>query len=301
MDFYKILGVARDATPEEIKKAFREKAKRFHPDRNKSSQEFFKKVTLAYETLIDPEKRKKYDLQLNRSTSILDKAFSKIYDTLGFTPASKKGKDLYKKVFISLKEGFLGSVKTISYTRKERCSYCEGTGITENSVIRECSLCRGEGFVKKGVIKIPCSRCKGRGFQILNPCTNCSGKGYIHLETRKTFKIPEGIKEGDYIKIKGGGDCGKNGGDYGDLYLIVKFQEEDFQLKGKDVYKTVYIPKKDLKKGDVISVPYFLEDTLKIEIPKEINSETTLKVKNRGYKDKKGNTGDFYINIIPLD
>ena len=301
MDFYKILGVARNATPEEIKKAFREKAKRFHPDRHKGSQELFKKITLAYETLIDPEKRKEYDLKLNKNTSVVDKAFSKIYNVLGFTPVPKRGKDLYKKIYISLKEGFLGSIKTVSYTRKEKCLSCEGTGIAENSIIKECHLCNGEGLIKKGFLKIPCRKCEGKGFVILNPCIRCSGKGFVSEETKKTFLIPEGIKEGDYIKIKNGGDCGKNGGDYGNLYLIVKFQEEDFQIKGKDVYKTIHIPKEKLKKGSIISVPHFLEDTLKIEIPDDINSETVLKIKGRGYRDKKGNTGDFYIKIIPLN
>ncbi len=301
MDFYKILGVARDATPEEIKKAFREKAKKFHPDRNKGSQEFFKKIILAYETLIDPEKRRKYDIKLQKEISLLDNALSKVYHALGYTPVKKRGKDIYKKVFISLKEGYLGSKKTIYYTRKEKCSICEGTGVTENSIVKECKSCLGKGLIKKGFIKIPCIKCEGKGFQVLNPCVSCGGKGYIRKETRKTFKIPEGIKEGDHIKIKGGGHCGKNGGDYGDLYLVVKFQEEDFQLKGKDIYKTVYSSSKDLKKGDVISIHHFLGNMLSIEIPEDIKSEKILRIKGRGYKDKKGYVGDLFLKVIPID
>ncbi len=299
MDFYKLLGVARNATPEEIKKAFREKAKIYHPDKNTGAQELFKKITEAYETLIDPEKRRIYDRYI-KNKSPVEKLYEKIFDILGFTPSPKKGKDIRKDIYIYISEGFYGKEKVVQYTRKEHCENCKGTGLGKNSIIRECPKCQGKGTVKKGFFTVPCLQCKGRGFDILNPCPLCNGEGRVLKEVEKIFKIPIGVQEGQLIKIKEGGDAGINGGEYGDLYLKVFFIDKGFQIKGKDLYMNLNIKKDELKKGKVICINTFDNKQVKVELPVNIFSPLTLKVKGKGYIDREGNRGDLYLKIYPL-
>ncbi len=299
MDFYRILGVARDATPQEIKKAFREKAKKFHPDINRGSQEYFKKVIKAYEILIDPEKRKNYDRKLE-NRSIFEIFSEKVSDIIGFNPLPKKGKDINKNIFISIKDGFYGSRKSIIYRRKELCSRCSGTGFAEDSFIEECKICKGNGKIKKGIVFFPCFSCKGRGFLIKNPCNICGGEGYIIKDVKKTFYIPKGVQEGDKIKINKGGHCGVNGGEYGDLYLTVFFSDRGFKIKGKDIYITVHIKKELLKEGGSLSVKNFDEKSINVLIPEDINKPALIKVGKRGYIGRDGSIGDLYIKVIPL-
>ncbi len=298
MDYYKLLGVARDATPEEIKKAFREKAKKYHPDINKSTEELFKKITTAYETLIDPEKRKKYDQYLRKkgNKSLVDR----FYEALGFTSKPVKGRDIHIKLTISLEEGYYGKEKEIFYQRNEHCPVCKGTGLSENSIIKECPKCKGKRKVKKAFISIPCTTCSGKGIIILNPCITCGGKGLVKKQVKKHFYIPKGIQEGQKIKIKEGGHGGKNKGSYGDLYITVEFEDKGFSLKGKDVYKTVHIPKEKLKKGNTIEVEHFLKEKIKVQLPVNIFSPLTLRIKEKGYIDTEGNKGDLYLKIIPV-
>ena len=296
MDYYKLLGVAKNATPEEIKKAFREKAKKYHPDINPSSQELFKKITVAYETLIDPEKRKIYDRQIKKQkkTTFIEK----IYHLLGFTEKPVKGRDIHLKIDISVEEGFYGKEKSIFYQRKEHCEICKGTGLSEISIIKKCPACSGNKKVKKGFFYIPCFGCKGKGFIILNPCTNCGGSGLVKRQVQKRFSIPRGITENQIIKIKNGGHGGKNKGPYGDLFIKVSFKDKGLTVKGKDLYKVIYIQKEKLKKGSRVSIERFGEN-IAVEIPVNIYSPLTLKIKGKGYIDKKGNIGDLYLKIIP--
>jgi molecular chaperone DnaJ len=296
MDYYKLLGVAKNATPEEIKKAFREKAKKYHPDINPSSQELFKKITVAYETLIDPEKRKIYDRKIKnqKKTNLIEK----IYHLLGFTEEPVKGRNIYLKIDISVEEGFYGKEKSIFYQRKEHCEACKGTGLSENSIIKECPSCSGNKKVKKGFFYIPCFMCKGKGFIILNPCINCGGSGLVKKQIQKRFSIPKGITENQIIKIANGGHGGKNKGPYGDLFIKVSFKEKGLTVKGKDLYKVIHIQKEKLKKGSRVSIERFGEKIV-VEIPVNIYSPLTLKIKGKGYIDKEGNIGDLYLKIIP--
>ena len=181
MDLYRILGVGRNATPEEIKKAFRKKAKQFHPDINPQHQETFKQITQAYNILIDPEKRKKYDETLK---DFEKKDFGKIIgdilaDFLGFHTKPSTGENIRKKINLSVEEGYFGSIKTIKYKRKVKCKECAGRGITSHSRIKECIRCKGQGRIKKAFLEIPCLECFGRGFVIINPCPVCGGSGRV--------------------------------------------------------------------------------------------------------------------------
>ncbi len=303
MDPYRILGVDKNATPEEIKKAFREKAKKYHPDLNRENEEIFKKIVHAYETLIDPEKRKSYDKQrlLEKKGNLEEIINELISDVLGFNSKPKKGKDIHKKLYIKLEEGFSGSVKSISYSRYERCTYCNGSGISENSIIKKCRRCNSRGFIKKLFIKIPCIDCEGKGYIILNPCEICSGKGRVKVQIEKRIEIPAGVSENTVLKLEGGGDSGIRGGDYGDLYMKIKFMiGKNIKIKGTDIYKEIYIPKEKAYLGEYVYVQSIDGKKLKVKVPEKTSSPIILILKNEGYRNLKGDRGDLHLKIIPV-
>lgn len=300
MDFYRLLGVSPSASKDEIKKAFREKAKKYHPDLNPENQELFKKIVEAYETLMDDNKRKEYDLK-RKSNFIKNKIDEELGEFLNLKNREKiKGKDIKKEVFITLKEGFEGVYKKISYTKKKICPNCKGSGTTENSFIQKCYTCKGVGKIKKWLINIPCVKCKGKGFIIINPCEYCGGEGLIKAEVERDIYIPAGIQENYVLKIdEGGNEVYK--GIPGDLLIKVKFNKsKDIKIKGKDIYRELKLPKERAKAGEYIVIKNIKNETLTIRIPEDIRQETVLKIKGEGYKDIKGEIGDLYLKIIPI-
>ncbi len=301
MDLYRILGVGRDATPEEIKKAFRKKAKQFHPDLNPEYQEIFKQITHAYDTLIDPEKRKKYDETLKNFEK---KDFSRIIgdilaDFLGFHTKPVSGENITAKINISLEEGYFGTVKTVKYKRKVKCENCAGRGITSFSRITECPKCRGSGRVKKAFIEIPCLECFGRGFVIKNPCPVCKGSGRTLKNEKKNIKIPAGVLNGHNLIVEGGGNEGINGGRSGDLILKVKIKNGKFRLKKLDLTTEIKIKKEVLTEGGFISITDIEGKRLRLPV-EPAEKPVKIRVKNRGYKDLKGKRGDLVIKLIPV-
>jgi len=304
MDFYKILGVKRDASPEEIKKAFREKAKKYHPDINPNNQEYFKLVVEAYETLIDPKKRREYDNQFieaernnGEKPANQQNIFSNIFD---ITSRKRKGKDIKKEIYLTLKEAFNGCQKKISYTRREICPNCNGTGLVENSIKKLCLKCNGTGTIKKWLLNIPCVSCKGKGYIILNPCEVCGGEGVIKNEVVKEIYIPAGVNEGYTLKLEGAGDEMYNGKS-GDLLIKIRFNKsKDIKIKGKDIYRDLYIPKSQLYSGNYIVIKNILGENLTIRLPEDISENSLLKVIGEGYKDLSGERGNLYIKLIPI-
>jgi molecular chaperone DnaJ len=302
MDFYKILGVPKDASQEEIKKAFREKAKKYHPDFNKEYSDYFKKITEAYNTLIDSEKRKEYDEYFSQKEISLKTVFEdKLAEFLGYTSKPLKGTDIYTKIFIDLEEGYSGTTKKIGYKRKVECKSCSGTGITSESIIRKCEKCKGTGKVKKLGIKIPCLKCYGRGIIIFNPCKDCEGKGYKKETVQKEIVIPAGIDENKFLYLEGGGNCGRFGGENGNLYIKIKFNKHPvFKKKGNNLYTEFAVQKEKAYQGTYIFLTNLNNEKLSIKIPEKTTSPITLKVKGEGYRDKKGNFGNLYIKILPV-
>ncbi len=302
MDFYKILGVPRDASQEEIKKAFREKAKKYHPDLNQEYSDYFKKITEAYHTLIDSEKRREYDSDfLEKEIKIKTRLEEKLAEFLGYTSKPLKGTDIYTKIYIKLEEGYTGTNKKISYKRKVECESCSGTGITSESIIRKCKKCEGTGKVKKLGINLPCLNCFGRGIVIYNPCKECEGKGYKKEIVEKEIVIPAGIEENKFLFLENGGNCGKFGGEYGDLYIKIKFDKHPvYKKKGNDLFTEVAVQKEKAYQGTYIFLKNLNDEKLSIKVPEKTTSPITLKVKGEGYRNMKGKFGNLYIKVIPV-
>ncbi len=300
MDFYKLLGVSPNASKEEIKKAFRKKAKKYHPDLNPENEELFKKIIEAYETLSDDIKRREYDAK--RKIGFFKARFNEeVGDIFNLNGNQKvKGKDIKKEIFITLKEGFEGVYKRITFTKNKICPSCGGSGKSENSFFQKCSICDGKGKIKKWVLNIPCVRCKGKGQIIVNPCEYCDGEGVIKVEAETNVYIPAGIQDNQTIKVE---EVGNEvyGGISGDLLIKVKINKsKDLKIKGKDIYRDIKIPKSKAKAGEFIVIKNIKNEKLTIRIPEDIKGETVLKLKGEGYKNIKGEIGDLYLKIIPI-
>ncbi|RMA93109.1 DnaJ domain-containing protein [Hydrogenothermus marinus] len=292
MDFYKILGIPKNATKDQIKKAFREKAKKYHPDINPEGSEKFKLITKAYETLINDEKRKQYDLTLKNKT-IKDKIEQTIENIFSFD-RKVNGRNIYVDIELTYEEAFNGTTKLITYERKEICKECEGKGITENSILKECSLCKGKGKLKTPLLNIICPKCKGRKFIILNPCISCGGSGIKKEIKEKKFHIKPFSSDRLSIIVEDLGDEGINGGKNGNLVLNIKLKKHPFfKKKGLDLYADIFLPKEKRFKENFVKIKNLKGEILKVKIPPGLNSGDILKIKNEGFENK----GNIYLTL----
>ncbi|PKL14950.1 MAG: molecular chaperone DnaJ [Spirochaetae bacterium HGW-Spirochaetae-6] len=263
-DYYELLGVGRSANEQEIKKAYRTQAMKYHPDRNpgnKESEEKFKEVSEAYEVLSDAKKRKMYDQfghaafqqgggapggggggrGYNFNFTDIFEDFEDIFDGLGGMfggrggsrrkssgPRVQKGRDLLVELVISLEDAFAGITKTIKVNRNEECGTCHGKGTEKENDVVTCPKCngRGETVVNQGLFTIrqTCSRCGGAGVVIQNPCKTCGGKGTVQKNREIKINIPAGVESGTRLKMTGEGEAGKSGGPRGDLYVDTHVQ-----------------------------------------------------------------------------
>jgi len=301
MELYRLLGVDRDATPQEIKKAFREKAKKYHPDLSPEYSEYFKQITHAYDILIDPEKRQRYDISLEK---LEKKDFSKIIgdllsEFLGFHTKPLNGENIKIKVKLSVEEAYHGSVKQIKYKRKVKCATCKGNGIIAKSLLVECDSCGGTGRIKKTFIEIPCMGCFGRGFKVLNPCPTCRGNGRISkLETKK-IQIPAGVLDKQEVVLEKGGNDGINGGDTGELILRISIKDGEYKLKKLDILTKLKIQREILAEAESISVRDIEGNIITIPV-EETDRPVSFRIKYRGYRASDGRRGDMVVKLIPI-
>ncbi|WP_457627674.1 DnaJ domain-containing protein [Persephonella sp.] len=301
MDLYRLLGVDRNATPQEIKKAFREKAKKYHPDINPEYSEYFKQITHAYDILIDPEKRRRYDISLGK---LEKKDFSRIIgdilsEFLGFHTKPVNGEDIKVKVRLSVEEAYHGSIKQIRYKRKVTCTTCGGNGITAESSLVECDRCRGTGRVKKAFIEIPCITCFGRGFKIINPCPICRGNGRTYKFETKKIQIPGGVIDRQEVVLESGGNDGINGGNPGNLIIKVHIKDGKYRLKKLDLFTELKVKKETLKEAGGISVRDIDGNIITIPV-EETDRPVRFRIKNRGYRTSDGKRGDLIVKLIPV-
>jgi|Deesub1362B_J571_1020462.scaffolds.fasta_scaffold00001_124 molecular chaperone DnaJ len=330
-DYYEILGVSRNASPEEIKKAYRQMALKYHPDRNpgnKEAEEKFKEAAEAYSVLIDPEKRKLYDLYGHEGlrgegfsgfSGFDSSIFSEFEDILGnffgfdfsdfFGGASRRrrhsprrGRDLILELEITLEEAAFGVEKEINLERRETCPTCHGSGLRPGTGKEDCPLCGGRGQVRyqQGFFTVTrtCHRCQGTGEVIPHPCEECRGTGKVLEKRVLNIKIPAGVDQGMQLRVQGEGEVGDQGAPRGDLYVQIKIKKHKFlERKGNDLYCEIPISIAQAALGTTLEIPS-LNGNETLVIPPGTQPNTLLRVKGKGIKDiHSQRPGDLLVRV----
>ena len=336
-DYYEVLGVDKSVSDDELKKAYRKAAKKYHPDLNPgdaAAEKSFKEVNEAYEVLSDKEKRARYDqfghagVDPNFSAGggnpfgggfggfgdfgDLGDIFSSMFGG-GFGGGSRRnpnaprrGADTAANVIISFEEAAKGCTKTVKVTRIENCDDCGGTGAEKGTSPKTCPHCHGTGYVTRmqrtpfGTIQnqSPCEQCRGSGKIIDNPCKTCAGKGRIRRTVEKSVEIPAGIDDGQIISVRGGGDAGSNGGPSGDLRINVTVRPHPiFERDGFDVYCEVPITFAEAALGAEIVVPT-IDGKVKFTIHEGTQPGEEFRLRGKGIQRLNySGRGDEYVKI----
>ncbi|MGD0725256.1 MAG: molecular chaperone DnaJ [Spirochaetia bacterium] len=335
-DFYEVLGVQKNASREEIKKAYRQLAIKHHPDRNpenKDSEEKFKEATEAYEILADDRKRQAYDQYgfaglsgMGQPTaqdfSSIFQGFEDIFgDVSGIFDSffgggssrrrssgrggGQRGSDLRYDMEITFLEAAFGAKKEVSYPRAERCEACRGTGADKGSGRKLCPTCGGSGQVRRNSgffsIASTCPSCNGEGEIIEKPCAECRGAGTVRRTRTLTISIPAGIEDGKRLSVAGQGDAGINGSQDGDLYVFLRVQpHESFERDGRDIYCAVPISITQAALGADIVVPTLDDKSVRVTIPSGTQNGRILRLRGEGIPElhNPGKRGDMYIKIV---
>jgi molecular chaperone DnaJ len=331
-DYYEVLGVSKEASTEEIKKAYRRMAVRFHPDKNpgdKAAEEKFKELSEAYEVLSEPQKRAAYDEYghaafdprtraggrsgggfhdpfeifrevFGNSGGIFSELFGEARAADPTAPA--RGADLRYDLQITLEEAVLGIEKELSLTRPETCEHCHGRGAEAGSSLKVCATCGGRGQVvtSRGIFSIAqtCPRCEGAGRIIEKPCRFCRGAGRREKTSRIKIRIPPGVDTGTRLRSLGNGEGGVRGGPGGDLYVIVHVREHEiFQRDGDDLLCEVPISFVQATLGSEVEVPT-LTGRASIRIPAGTQPGTLFRLKGKGVKNLQGfGHGDLLVRV----
>lgn len=322
-DYYDVLGVSRDASDTEIKKAFRKLAFQYHPDRNRDgdAEKKFKEINEAYEVLSDPQKRAQYDrfghtgAQDFWGQGFMDFDFGGIGDIFdnffggagtATRQSPKRGTDLHYNVTISFEEAAFGCEKEIEFQRTEKCSLCHGTGSKPGTQPTRCPTCNGTGQVKRVqqslfgrfINIVPCGQCQGKGTIITHPCPQCRGTGRERRLHRIMVKIPAGVDNGSQIRLNGEGSMGESGGSFGDLYVTISVQEHEFfGRSGDDILYYLPINFAQAALGDEIEVPT-LDSTVSIKLPPGTQTGKVFRLKGKGITHLKGmGRGDQLVRV----
>lgn len=323
-DFYEVLGVAKGASDEELKKAYRKMAMKYHPDRNpdnKQAEESFKEAKEAYEMLSDTNKRAAYDRHGHAAFEQgqgagggagFSDAFGDIFGDIfgnarrgggGGGPQVFRGNDLRYRMEISLEEAAAGSDKTIRVPAWDSCDVCSGSGSKPGSQPKMCPTCNGAGAVRiqQGFFSVQqtCPRCQGKGKVISDPCNPCNGAGKIKRNKTLEVKVPSGIDDGMRIRSTGNGEPGTNGGPAGDLYVEISVKEHAiFQRDGDDLHCEVPVSFAQAALGGEIDVPT-LGGKASIAIPEGTQSAKTFRLRSKGIKGVRASTpGDLYCHVV---
>lgn len=323
-DYYEVLGIDRNATDEEIRKAFRKLAFKYHPDHNHEdgAAEKFKEVNEAYEVLSDPEKRSAYDRFghtgaegfFGRGFEGFDfGGFGDIFDAFfggaatAARQAPKRGADLRYGVTISLEEAAFGCEKEVEILRIESCSLCQGIGSKPGSRPSRCPQCNGTGQVRRVqqsifgrfVSTATCSQCHGEGRIITEPCSQCRGIGKEEHQRRIVVKVPPGVDEGSQIRLRSEGHAGDRGGSQGDLYVILSVkQHELFTRDGDDILYELPVNFAQAALGAEVEVPT-LEGKIKLKIPAGSQTGTVFRLKAQGVPHLNRNgRGDQLVTLF---
>jgi len=325
-DFYTVLGVNRDASEEEIKKAYRKLAMKHHPDRNpddKASEEKFKEAKEAYEILTDPKKKTAYDqfghAGVDQSAGFgagrgpegfggFSDAFGDIFGEIfgaqrrGGGNGVYRGADLRYNLELGLEEAARGTEAKIRIPTLEQCATCNGSGAKPGTQPKQCATCHGRGEVRvsQGFFSIQqtCPTCHGTGKVVSDPCSACHGQGRNKRHKTLSVKIPAGVDQDDRIRLSGEGEAGMNGGPPGDLYVVVNLKPHTvFQRDGADLHCEMPISFATAALGGEIEIPT-LDGHAKIKIPAETQSGQVFRLRNKGIRPVRGSvTGDLFCHV----
>jgi molecular chaperone DnaJ len=332
-DYYEILGVTRETSQEDIKKAFRKLARETHPDANPDdpqAEERFREIAEAYEILSDPQRRAAYDRGEQFGTGDLFSNFGGLDDILqqffgagfggfgGFGGARRRGpargRDLGVSVDLTLAEAATGVSKTFEVTAPERCPTCSGSGAEPGHDPRRCPTCNGAGQVQVArqtmlgqmMTVTECTACRGRGEIIDNPCPGCAGSGKIDSRRSLSVEIPPGVDDGTRLRLSGRGAVGERGAPPGDLYVQVQIAaDENFTRIGNDLHHKVQLGVAEAALGKKVSVPLVDGSTTEVDIPAGTQSATVFRLNKQGMpRLQRRGRGDLLIEaevVIPSD
>ena len=329
-DYYDILGVNKSASKDEIKKAYRTTAFKYHPDKNpgdKAAEEKFKEASEAYSVLSDDKKKANYD-QFGHAafegggggggfSGFDTSSFSDIFEDFfsdftggssrgsGRRSSGNRGNDLRYDVSISLEDAYKGLDKKILYTTYKKCSSCKGSGAEPGSKPVECDYCDGRGKVRSNqgffTVQQTCPQCDGYGETISKACSTCRGNGKVQSEENVSVKIPKGVDDGTRIRLAGKGEAGSKAAGNGDLYLFISVQNHSlFKRSEENLFFELPIGFADAALGATIEVPCIDGSKVKVKIPAGTQYGKQLRLKEKGMPILRRNSyGDLYIRIIP--
>ena len=332
-DYYELLGVGRDASEEEVKKAYRKKAIQYHPDKNpgsKPAEEMFKKISEAYEVLKDPDKRAAYDRYGHAAFSqgagprgaggptggfhdpfdIFREVFGgggggSIFEEFfggGGADGAHDGADLRYDIEIALEEAARGVEKEISFRKLAPCDHCNGTGAEPGSKRVTCPTCRGAGQVTTSrgffTVRQVCPNCHGTGTRVDKPCRECRGEGRINKTAKLNVRVPPGVDTGSKLRSAGNGEAGVYGGQPGDLYIVIHVKDHEiFERQGDDLFCEIPVKFTLAALGGTIEVPT-LSGKASLKIPAGTQSGTTFRLKGRGLPGlRSGHPGDQLVRV----
>lgn len=332
-EYYSTLGVDKNASKEEIKKAYKKLAKQYHPDLNKSpgAEQKFKEINEAAAVLGDDEKRRQYDQFGTADFSNMGGQggfdysefmrgadftfdFGDIFDQVFGGGAGRRsgrrraarGSDLLYNLEITLEEAVFGVEKTLSIPRMEHCSTCKGSGAKDSSAVTTCQTCHGRGMVQQaqrtpfGIFATTstCRHCGGEGSVVKDACPDCDGTGLVKQARKITINIPSGIETGMRLRSQGQGEAGEKGGPSGDLYVQLHVLEHDtFERHGHDLYTEVAISFVQAALGGEIDVPLLDGKNARLEIPAGTQTNTIFRLKGKGV-DTAHRTGDLQARAV---
>lgn len=319
-DYYAVLGVARDASPDEVKRAYRKLARELHPDVNPDpeTQERFKEVTAAYEVLSDPEKRRMFDLggdPLSASggtAGFANFGFGDIMDAFfgqqsrGPRSRVRRGQDALIRIRIDLADAVHGASRELTVDTAVACPTCHGGGAAEGTGPTTCPMCHGRGeiqqvaksFLGQVMTSRPCPQCQGFGTVITHPCTECSGDGRVRTRRTMTVQVPAGVDTGTRIQLTGEGEVGPGGGPAGDLYVeIVVAPHEVFRRDGDDLHCTLTLPMTAAALGTSVSLETF-DGQSEIEIKPGSQPAEVITLRNLGVpRLRGGGRGNLMVHL----
>jgi len=336
-DYYEVLGVGKESSKDEIKKAYRKLAIKYHPDKNsgnKDAERKFKEATEAYEVLSDESKKSAYDQfgfagvdgmgagahdysSVFRDFEDIFGDFSGIFDSFfggaggggrsrrgGSSRNVPRGADLRYNLDVSFRDAVFGTKVEIAFNKNSSCAECAGTGAAHGSGRKTCSTCGGAGQVRRNSgffsIASPCPTCHGEGFILENPCKRCGGSGVVRKKQKIKVTIPAGIETGKRISIPGQGDAGPNGGEPGDLYVFINVRpHEYFERNGEDLYCMIPISFTQAALGTSIFVNTLDDKKVKLKIPAGTQNGKVLRLRGEGvpHLHNAKRRGDFYLKI----